>query len=187
MTAWCDFVNNPDENLQKICDHLSDGGDLVQWADARGLKFSYIYDWLQADSARSRRFAVAVEARNERTKSQLLSMLRDLAFCNITDAYNPDGSIKPFSEWSDSAKRAAAEIKVDELFDGKGAERQQVGYTKKIKFVDKIKSIELLMKYHAMLVDRSVMENSVSVNTETIEALSQLPAEKLTDMILGRK
>jgi hypothetical protein len=58
--------------------------------------------------------------------------------------------------------------------------------TKKLKFADKLKSIELMMKNMGMLLDVIQVDNRLSVDKETIAALSTLPTEKLTDMLLGR-
>lgn len=187
INAWSEFNKNPEENLDKICAHLADGGDLVEWCACRGLRFSQLHEWLYKEPSRARRFGHAVDARNEWTKSNLLATLRDLSFGDISEAYNSDGSVKPFSEWSTAARRSIASIQVDEIFEGKGIEKMQVGVTKKLKFTDKLKAIELLMKYHAMLVDRAEVATNFAVDKQTVEALSQLPAEKLTDMILGRK
>ena len=45
-------------------------------------------------------------------------------------------------------------LEVVELFDGTGKEKTHIGYTKKIRFWDKMKAIELHGKSFGMFIDR---------------------------------
>jgi phage terminase small subunit len=51
------------------------------------------------------------------------------------------------SDIPEDARRAIAGIEIVEEFEGSGKDREQIGYTKKIKFWDKPKALENLGKH----------------------------------------
>jgi len=187
ITARDTLNKNAQQNLDSIYDHVCEGGNVVDWSTSRGLPVREVMEWINHDDYRRKFFGEALKWRDEWTKQQLLGTLRDLAFCDISQAYNDDGSVKPFSQWSQAAKRAISEIKVDELWEGRGDEKHQVGITKKLKFVDKIKAIEILMKNLGILVDVVRVDQTLAVSQKDVDAMKELPADKLTDILLGRK
>ena len=170
---------NPEENITSLCRHISEGGSGIDWAEAHGVPYGELHQWALA-KPRTDRYNAALFARNEWTRQRLLGTLRDLAFADITDVYNPDGTIKPYAQWSSRSRMAVSSVEITESRDGDIT-------TKKLKFADKLKAIELMMKNMGMLLDVIQVDNRLSVDKEAVAALSTLPADKLTDMILGRK
>jgi hypothetical protein len=51
-------------------------------------------------------------------------------------------------------RRAIAGVEVTEEFEGRGAERKSVGFTKKVRFWEKTKALELLGKHLGIFKDR---------------------------------
>lgn len=78
------------------------------------------------------------------------------------DIIDVDGAIKPFDQWPKAHRQFLSGIEVDELFDGKGEDREQVGYTKKIKFPDKLKAIQALGNHKAIQAfkENKIVEHS---------------------------
>lgn len=67
-----------------------------------------------------------------------------LAHFDPADFLNPDGSLKKPSEWPES--QAIAGFEMVEYFEGSGKDREQVGWTKKLKFADRMKALEYLAR-----------------------------------------
>ncbi len=84
---------------------------------------------------------------------QVLVELIKLAKADIRRVFNDDGSLKSIKEFPDDMAAAVSSVEVEELFEGFGKERHQIGYTKKVKFWDKPKSLELIGKHLKMFTD----------------------------------
>ena len=67
-----------------------------------------------------------------------------IAFFDPIDLFREDGSMKPLSEMPPWARRCIASIEVQEIWEGSGEDRRQVGELKKIKLVDKSASLTAL-------------------------------------------
>lgn len=81
------------------------------------------------------------------TQKRVLEEYAKIAFADIRDVYNEDGSLKNISELSDEAAAALAGIETDEIFEGYGEERIQTGISKKIKRWDKVKALDSLGRH----------------------------------------
>jgi phage terminase small subunit len=86
-------------------------------------------------------------ARLEVTTTRVLAELARIAFADRRDLFNDDFTLKKPSELSDEVSAALAGIEVEELWQGRGEDREQIGYLKKVKLCDKVKALELLAKY----------------------------------------
>lgn len=91
---------------------------------------------------------------NNVTVERIIRETAIVAFADMAPVYNPDGSMKHFSEWPEHCRRAAAGVEIDELFVGRGEDREQIGFTKKFKQFDKMKALELLGKHKKMWTDK---------------------------------
>jgi phage terminase small subunit len=84
------------------------------------------------------------------------SVLRELvriAMCDIAGAFDEDNTLKPIHDMPEDVRRAISSIKVDELFDGRGSEREKIGVTKEVKFWTKTQGLEMLARTLAMFKD----------------------------------
>lgn len=91
-------------------------------------------------------------------KRVLLEFMR-IAFVDVAQAYDQDGHLLPIHEMPEDVRRAIAGIEVEELFEGHGDSREQVGRLKKIRFWDKNKALEALAKNLQILGDYKGDEN----------------------------
>ncbi len=88
--------------------------------------------------------------RSERTaitSDRVLMEIARLAFSDIREYYNEDGSLKNVHELSDDAAAALSSIKSDELFDWVEGKKVFTGYSKEIKPYAKDGALEKLMKH----------------------------------------
>lgn len=101
---------------------------------------------------------------------RIVQELACMAFLDIADLYNDDGSLKQLSEMPEEARRALEGIEVDELFDGFGQDREHVGRTKKLKVASKRAALQLLGETMALFKQARVIdEKSEQVHTVKVE------------------
>ena len=94
-----------------------------------------------------------MDERSERLRidaDRVLEELKCIALCDIAQAYREDGSLKPLQDMDEETRRAIAALDVLEEFEGKGEDREMVGYTKKIKFTDKLRALEMIGRHLRM-------------------------------------
>lgn len=105
--------------------------------------------------------SAAVEAQSKRTgitADVILGELLRLARVDLSEAYDDNGKLKPIRDMPEDVRRAIAGVEVDEIeewtegTDGK-KRREVVGYTTKVKFWDKPRSLELLGKHLKLFTD----------------------------------
>lgn len=91
------------------------------------------------------------EKRLELSADAVLSELMKHAFFNPLDFYDEDGSLKSIGEIPVDAAVNIASLDVVDEYAGRGINRQLVGRSKKVRFTDKIKALELLSKHLGLL------------------------------------
>nr|BFD63169.1 terminase small subunit [Bdellovibrio sp. HM001] len=97
------------------------------------------------------------------TSELVLGELLKIATFDIRRLYNADGSMLKPSEWPDDVAKAVAGVDIEDLFDGHGEDRQQIGYTKKVKIWDKPKSLELLGRHLKLFTDKIEVKADLSL------------------------
>ncbi len=100
------------------------------------------------------RLMSAREVRTEVTADTVLRELVLLAKVDLSQAFNKDGSLKPIHEIPEDVRRAIASVESFEEFEGRGDERKSIGFTRKLRFWDKTKALELLGRHLGMFRDR---------------------------------
>lgn len=102
---------------------------------------------LLTNEAIARRIADLRDARSTRVGVQADDVLRGLwqiAMLDIGEAFDASGALKPLADMPEGVRRAIASIETEELFNGRGGERASVGVTRKVRFHDKIRALDLL-------------------------------------------
>src|SRR5690606_4977902 len=101
--------------------------------------------------------------RTQITQDRVLQELARIAFFDIRKLYSDDGSMKAPHELDDDAAAALSGVDVTEEFQGRGEDREQVGFTKKAKIFDKGTALTLAMRHLGMLKDK--VEHSGEIKT----------------------
>lgn len=95
--------------------------------------------------------AEATQKRANETGIDAAWVLRRLAAeaeADIADLYDEQGNLKPVHEWPKIWRQGLVQgIEVEELFEGRGDEREHVGRLRKIKLDTRVKRIELIGKH----------------------------------------
>lgn len=105
--------------------------------------------WKRVEQLRGEQFK-----RMEVSQDRVLKELQRLGFSDIRQILKEDGTVKDPKDWPQNMARAVRSIEVEEIFEGHGEERTWTGYTKKITFWDKPKSLELLGKHLKLFTEK---------------------------------
>lgn len=100
------------------------------------------------------------------TDEMVITELKHSAFLDPVSMFNKDGSLLPLSQMPESTRRAIAGIEVVELFEGRGENRRQIGFLKKIKLVSKEGMLTLAARHLGMLHDNLTVDGSISDKLE---------------------
>lgn len=101
--------------------------------------------------------AAAEEKANAKADVTIERVRQELArigFADVRKLFKDDGSVMAIADLDDDTAAAVGGVDVNELFEGSGEERAQVGYIKKLKMWDKVKALELLGKNLKMFTDK---------------------------------
>lgn len=163
--------------------HIANGGTLINLAAIWGVRHSDISGYLGKNPKLMQEYTVAMMARDEWERERCLQELRAIATVDIRQAYNDDGTLKSVRDMPPELAAALSIVESEELYQGVGEERTLIGYSKKVKFWDKAKAIELFMKKHGLLIERKQvsvthrLEDIIgAANADIVEA-QQVPQE----------
>lgn len=81
-----------------------------------------------------------------------------VAHQDIRKAFDHKGNLLPIHELPDEVAGAIAGIEVFEEYEGKGADRVLIGYTKKIRMSDRIPACGLLGRHYKLFTERAVVD-----------------------------
>lgn len=109
------------------------------------------------------------ERRTEVTADRVVLELARLGFLDPRKLFAEDGRIKPVSEWGDDIAAAIASVEVEELFEGRGDEREMVGHLKKVRFWDKGRALDILAKHTGVYRDNILQIINVIQSPQWVE------------------
>lgn len=86
--------------------------------------------------------------------ARVLKEIERIALMDPADAFDKDGhSLLNIHDIPEDARRCISGIDVEELWEGRGQDREQVGVVKKVRFWSKPDSLNMLAKYLRMWVE----------------------------------
>lgn len=128
----------------------------------------------KAKDTRARRLKVDAD--------EVVQIALNLARSDLRKLFRPDGRMKPPHEWDDETAAAVASLETLEEFEGKGADRRQVGVTRKLKTWDKNAAVDKLMRHLGLYRDRDGEDggagNHLHLHLSAAE-LRKLPPDEL--------
>lgn len=78
----------------------------------------------------------------------MLKRLIHEAEADLAELYDDDGRLKPVNEWPEVWRKGLiAGIEVEELFEGRGKDREHVGTLRKVRLADRTKRLELIGRH----------------------------------------
>lgn len=161
-----DAIAAPDA-IDSICAFITAGGTLAAWCrstkrnvlepereDDGALSFEMVAAWIELDDDRRKRYKAALDVRERHHKDEIIEQLRNMVTADLMTAFADDGTLLPVKDIPVGVRHWIAGMEVEELWEGRGENRAQVGVLKKVRFWDKVRSTELLMRNLKMLIDR---------------------------------
>lgn len=129
------------------------------------------------------RIAELQAERAEKTKidaAWVLTRLADEATADIADIYDENGNLLPVREWPLIWRQGLVQgIEVEELFEGRGQDRERVGILRKVKLDNRVKRIELIGKHIGVQAFREQVGLSGELDINAKVDLSGLTDEQL--------
>lgn len=113
----------------------------------------------------------AMAQRAERTRITADRVLRELAriaFSDIRALFDEKGALRNVADLSDDEAAALAAVEVSEIFEGRGEDREHVGYLKKVKLWDKKGALELAMRHLGLLKERVEHSGEMKITREIV-------------------
>lgn len=133
--------------------YIANGGDGAKAARSAGYAASGA-GRRAVDLLRRPNVVKALAARREKlarkyelTSESVIAELARIVHADPRRLFGADGKLLPMQDWPDDMAAVVASVETDELFDGQGAGRKFIGYTKKVRFWDKNSAIEKAMKH----------------------------------------
>lgn len=85
--------------------------------------------------------------------------------------YDENDNLKPPSQWDDDVAAVISSLDVEELWEGRGDDKDRVGSTRKIRLWDKNSSLEKLARIHGLFErDNRQKRDELSINVEFVAA-----------------
>ena len=154
------FFSDP-KRMDHITLHVANGGSLIDISKAAMIPYSKIMAWIRADKVRLDAYTAAMDDRREWAKESVLSEIRSLGMWDIRKVIDDKGNLLPTSEWPDDVAKAIIGIDVSERYDN---ESETTNITKKIKTVDKLKSLEMVAKNLSLLIEKHDVRHEVTLD-----------------------
>lgn len=143
--------------MDHITLHVANGGSLIDIAKGAMIPYSKIMAWVRADKVRLDAYNAALEDRKEWTREIVLREIRELGTFDIRKILEENGNLKPVSQWPDDISKAVVGMEISENDDGDS-------WIKKIKTVDKLKSLEMVAKNLAMLIEKHNVTHELTLD-----------------------
>lgn len=110
------------------------------------------------------------------TTDRILLEMGRVATFDPRRLYNDDETLKKPSEWDDDVAAVVASMDVDNLFEGRGEDREKIGTTRKIRLWDKISALEKLARVHGLFErDNRQKRAELSIEVEFVGVKPRAP------------
>ena len=156
------LLKDPAGLLLALCVYTSEGGNLIDWAEAHKVPFGELAAWIAADKERHAQWYRAENMRIEYASARILREVESIAHASARDIFTEDGRLRPVSEWPAAAARFVVNVEVKESRDP--VNRSLIVTTTKVKLADKLRALEMLGGEIAGLFKRKVeVSGTVSI------------------------
>lgn len=117
----------------------------------------------ELEAAASRRTAIS--------KDRVVRELARVAFVDPRKLFDENGTPKDITNLDDDTAAAIASVDIFEEFNYNGDSRELIGYTKKYKWADKLRALEMLGKHLGMFTDKVHVEGTVETGADKLAGI----------------
>lgn len=122
--------------------------------------------------------------RTDITADRVLQEIARISFLDIRKLYNHDGSFKDIHELDDDTAAAISGIEVEQLWEGRGEDREQIGTLHKVKLSDKRAALEMLARH--VKVCKGSLEVTGKDGQDLVPPTQVIVTEKTVKSILAK-
>jgi len=91
------------------------------------------------------------------TITRVLEEFGRIAFLDIGEAFDEQGNLLPIRQMPEGVRRAISGIEYEDIFSGRGEDRECTGRVAKIKLTDKKGALDSIAKHLGMFIERQQM------------------------------
>ena len=137
--------------LDNLCAHVAQGGSAIDFCLAHGVRYNDFSAYLYQDAESQKQYDHALSSRNEWYIQRVMLELGRIATTDIRTVYNLDGTLRDIASLPPEVAALVSSVEaIERTSDEDGVSL----VTKKIKFWDKMKALELLGKNLMLFIDR---------------------------------
>ena len=159
--------------IDMVCSNIAAGGSLVDLCITLDIHYPVVHYHITHNEEWNKQYIESLKHCNEWLRASILRELKALATIDIRKAYDDDGNLLPIKDIPDDVAKALASIETDEIYEGRGVHREQIGVTRTIRFYDKLSALEKLGKTIAMFTEK--VEHTGALTLEQLVSQSRLP------------
>lgn len=157
---------------------VASGEQLALICKDMGYHFGDVLAWITLDAEMAKAYTSAMELRRSHAIDTVLGELHRLAAADISQVFNEDGSPKPLHEIPEDVRRCISAVEVEEMFEGKGEARVQVGLLHKFKLWDKGAALERLGKHLKLFSERVEHTGADGGPIQVITGIESAPGQQ---------
>ena len=130
------------DRLEDICHWISNGGSLIDLCKNLSIQYSPVMKWINKEDQRRKEYEIALKDRNEWMVQELTNELKKICSVDVRKVFDESGNLLPPHSMPEDVVKALGAFELDD--NGKV----------KVRFLDKLRAIEVLGKNLKMFVDR---------------------------------
>jgi len=113
------------------------------------------------------------------TRERIAQEYARIGFVDIRNIFDENGKLKDPKDWSDDEAAAIAGLESENIYDGKGDDREMIGYLKKVKLTDKKGALDSLVKLMGYAApDKTALTDNEGNNIQPIININVVRKEK---------
>jgi phage terminase small subunit len=143
-------------------------------ARAEGSKFLARPNVIREIDSQLQSLFESIDLKNE----SILAEQMKIAFVDVRGFYDENGAFKGMNNLNIAQQSAIEALEIEELYEGTGSNRVHTGRTTKIKFYNRQKAIDSLMKYNGMIKESNNFNFKINNNIENAELKVDVAALK---------
>jgi phage terminase small subunit len=116
---------------------------------------------------------------------QTLRQLEFIANFDHRRLYDKKGQLLEVNEWPDDVAAAVASIEIEELFEGKGGEREHIGRLKKFRAWPKVEALKMLAQIQKLIIERRELtgKDGEPLPTGPVYVIARQEAEEIAQAL----